>query len=677
MRIPSLRKRPTRVVPASFTNIISGSRENDTITAESCEKDSVSDDSTNKTISQRPFITSIFGALEKVSHRETNTKPWDSSKLARLKSHQNNAFEFKIPPKNDDTNEIRQDIDLDPLGSHGQDDTISHCKSDNGSSEPSIHENTKDVSHNTTKKNSLKPKYQLNYIATIHSSDNDVSSEDVSDVTKDENGNVKGDLMSGRYSHLAQYRNESVRSLLEKGLSELEYFNLLIKERATNGELKDCLNILSELKERNIPLSTETYNNALIGCVKSKDPKTARYLFLCLRSDALPPDLRTYTLLIKTHMSSGDVSSAFSLYRKMEKEGIKADLVIFSVLIDGLISKGYISNAWRLYNYMRTWRLIEPDEVLFTIMIKGCVSTREAEKALTLYDEMLQLKKYPTCYTYGELIHCLSNRRDYFQKCFSLFNQMKAEEYQIPPQIIYYLLQACATCGNIRKAKEVFFEAKNLGIKVDEEMYILLIKTFAKQIGRDNMTENEKINSIRKVWEIVHTMSSNNMKVTTRLLNAIILVYENGNYYDYALDVLGHFSRFNAKPDYMTYFILLRMLGSKQKDPGRFFTLWTEAKVEIQPGKSLLCMALEMAILSKSAKKTLEILNEMYCAKVFPTPALMRKLYESGKKITQIHLMINNLVTLQRQLVFDEKTREKNMLQTYVDEHSLNTNRII
>ncbi|UKK01770.2 pentatricopeptide repeat containing protein [Theileria orientalis] len=463
------------------------------------------------------------------------------------------------------------------------------------------------------------------------------------------------------------------------------------------------------MKKRGIEVSTETYNNCILSCMKTRNAKLARYLFLCLRSDLITPDLKTYTLMIKTHINSGDTSSAFSIYRKMEKEGTKADLVVFSALIDCLVESKQINSAWRLFNYMRTWRLIEPDEVLFTIMIKSCSLSRDAEKALNLYQEMLSLNLYPTIHTYTELLRCLSKRKEYFHECFQFYNKIKSQEYPVNTEIMSHLLESCCTVGNVRRARELLLEGSKIGVKPTLEMYNTYIKTFARQMKLNKMSENEKINHIQKTWEITKSILSKYMgdnginsssdssgvsdadptgsgegdinktdctsttnKEITRLLNSVILVYESGCYYDYALEVLKCFPRFNAEPDYMTYFILLRMVGPGMKDVGRFFALWDEAKAHITPQKTLLYMALEMAILSRSAKKTLEILNDMYNAKVFPTPSLMKRLYESGKRITQIHMMINNLVTLQRKLTYQEKMNENKMLQTYIDENELN-----
>ncbi|KAK2197766.1 bifunctional Tetratricopeptide-like helical domain superfamily/Pentatricopeptide repeat [Babesia duncani] len=519
--------------------------------------------------------------------------------------------------------------------------------------------------------------FNINNGAISSNSLSETSNNDIStNVSLGKNPELETNMVPGydtigRYDYLLFLKNQTIQSLFDQGMATLENLNSLMKERGLRGEVKECLSILAEMKQSGIKVSTETYNNMLIGCMHNKNPKVARYLYLCLKADVLEPDLKTFTLLIKTHVDSGDVAGAFSLYRKMEKDNIKADLVLYTVLISGLIKVGQIDNAWRFYNYMRTWRLIEPDQVLFGIMIKSCVKTGDAEKALCLYDEMIKMLLHPTNIVYEELIHCLSQRREFFQKCFHFYNQLKLEQHPISPRVILYLLRACEVTGNSRKARHILVEAEQLKIPIGEEMYIATIRVIAGQIRYEKMSEIEKMHNLQRVWQIVHKMIQSNIMLGTKLLNSLILVYENACYHDYALDVLQYFPLFNAIPDHMTYFILLRMLGPKLQDPGRFFTLWNSIKNHITPRRTFLCMALDMAIVSKSAKRTLEVLNDMYAAKAFPTSQLMKRLYSFGKSITEIHMMINNLVSLQRQVIFQKRKKESEILSSYMLEHKL------
>uniref|UniRef100_A0A3B0NA78 PPR repeat family/Pentatricopeptide repeat domain/PPR repeat, putative n=1 Tax=Theileria annulata TaxID=5874 RepID=A0A3B0NA78_THEAN len=687
MKIPSLLKRPTSSIPLPYEKIL-----NDRFNFKIPSQDSSSN-------SQFLAVKSIFGDLTTRTSSNKQDLPQNpfSNTSHRLKNDinfGNNWIHEKTTSENRTSDDFQRTSDqIRPTIASNHQLTDSSAVS--GSTKC------------TTKDSPISPFKHISKISegvpnldTLKPPLTDISEDltfDSSETTFDQP--IYADStgvfdVNGRYSSLEIYKNESVDSIVSRGVDVPEKLNLLIKERALRGLSDECLEILSEIKKLKIPLSIETYNNCLISCMKTNNAKLSRYLFLCLRSDLLTPDLRTYTLMIKTHVNAGDISSAFSLYRKMENEGTKADLVVFSVLIDCLVKDRQIKNAWSLFNYMRTWRLIDPDEVLFTIMIKSCSYSKEAEKALNLYQEMLTMNKFPTIYTYIELINCLSNRKEYFHQCFQFYNQIKAQEYPINSHIILLLLQSCCTVGNVRKAKELILESRSLGINPTLEMYNVYIKTLAAQMKLSKLTENEKINNINKTWSIVQSllplyrcnnslnnendgnkdiaMEDGDKRKLVRLFNSVILVYENGGYYEYAMDVLNCLQVFNLTPDYMTYFILLRMVGPKMKDPGRFFTLWSQAKTKIEPQKTLLCMALDMAILSRSAKRTLEILNDMYNAKVFPTPALMKKLYESGKKITQIHLMINNLVTLQRKITYQEKLNESKILQTYVDEFELN-----
>ncbi|ORM42332.1 Pentatricopeptide repeat-containing protein [Babesia sp. Xinjiang] len=446
--------------------------------------------------------------------------------------------------------------------------------------------------------------------------------------------------------------------------------NNMIKNLASRGDLSGAVKLISDMRSLGHSITKETYQSLLLGCTNTHTVETARYIYLCLIADGLSPGLETYTLLIKAHVSAGDLSSAFTLYRKMEKEGLEADLNVFTVLIEGLIAKGHTENAWRLYNYIRTWRLIEPNETLFTTMIRACVPSKNAEKAMMLYEEMQQMEICPTTDTYEALIHCLSRRRAYAHKCFVFYNLVKSNEAAITYNTFLYLFRACETLGNTRKAKDILQYASALGITVDTTLAIAIARALMSDL-RTSDSSFHKISCIRKAWNVIHSLLPLKRQETSKLLNTLIELYEIAGYYDYALDVVSYFPRLEAKPDRDTYSILLRILAERLQDPGRFFALWSRARSTIIPDRDLLNMALKMAMISNSSKRTVDILEQMYTYKVYPSSELMHMLYSRGKHVSQVHVMINKLTDLHKSQTYERKKNESQMTQTFIEENRL------
>ncbi|SIO73901.1 PPR repeat family [Babesia microti strain RI] len=472
-----------------------------------------------------------------------------------------------------------------------------------------------------------------------------------------------------RLNEVQQFKSETFESLIQKG-GEIDKINLLIKQRALDGNLTDCLEILNKMKIYGLNPSVQTYNNVLLSTCALKNPKSARFIYLKMVAESLTPDIKTFSILIKTHVLARDLNSAFALQRKMERDGIASDVVVFSILIDGLVNNGHVDRAWETYNYARTWRLIEPDQVLFTIMIKACYKNGEVEKALNLYDEMIAMGLHPTDLTYTTLIKSMGKRKGFMDKAFHFYNLMKCEDMPITKSVYQHLLKCCGRNGVYSRAELTLNEYKNAGFQPEEvDIYhlIMSMKKGARVKGLSGVT-------IRKVFDMIKTAADGGVAITSVTLNGLIELYQAGGFYKYAIEVLEIFPHFNATPNQHTYEILLKFLGSELKEPGMFFNLWKLMRSKgVTPSHKLMCLALQVALMSGSSKMTLEVLREMYNLRIFPTPKLVTELYKRGKHIVEIHLAVKDLEELQRNLVQQRCKRETELLQSYVDERQLNS----
>jgi len=117
------------------------------------------------------------------------------------------------------------------------------------------------------------------------------------------------------------------------------------------------------------------------------------------------------------------------------------------------------------------------------------------------------------------------------------------------------------------------------------------------------------------------------------------------------------------------------MLGRDLKDVGRFFSLWEvvprNAAAGMQPSEELYNLALEMALESRSAKRTVAVLEEFCEAQVYPTPRLAERLARAGRHVVQIHHLVGKILQANRQQKAVEVHREGALLQTHLDEREI------
>ncbi|OEH77421.1 PPR repeat-containing protein [Cyclospora cayetanensis] len=485
-----------------------------------------------------------------------------------------------------------------------------------------------------------------------------------------------------RQQELAAAASATLEQLLEEGRCTSENVAALIRAKGQHESLANAVRVYEGAAAAGLQPDSEWFVSLLLAAAKERNAEASRLLFLKMRAQLLQPTAKVYAALVQAHAAAGDTSAAAALIAKMEDEGLPADCVVYTVLIDSLVKRGAHEEALRLFRDIRTWKGIQPDAVLFTVLIKMHAKLQEAEKALNLYDDMRACGVLPTDVTYTELIHACSRRRDFFSTAFDFFNQMIAEDMPITNQVYEHLVQACATVGSVSSARGLVQDMTRRGVRVSLRCYNSLILLFATASRLPNTTDQERANNVRYAWHLLQCMRQHKIEPQVQTLNAVIQVYRRAGFAQYAVDMLKHFQDFNLAPNTQTYAILLRMFAKDLKDPGRFFALWDFLRKENSSDSSgsvsfpsLLRLALNTAMDSQSASRTIEVLRDMYSHKVYPTPQLAARLAAVGREVVEIHELVNNLLRLQQHEVYERSRKEQMILQTQLDQHDLEVSR--
>ncbi|CXJ24978.1 conserved Plasmodium protein, unknown function [Plasmodium berghei] len=483
----------------------------------------------------------------------------------------------------------------------------------------------------------------------------------------------------------------------------IENYNMLIKSKIIFNKEEEAFNYFNLLKKYDFKINVDTYNSLMYTCIVQKNAKLSRLIYLQMIKDMFIPNKNTFCIMIKSHILDNDIKSAFHLYRKMVKEDIEVDLPIYSTLIDGLIKHKLYKRAENFYNYIINYKNVVPDEILYTIMIKNCSYNGEAEKCLNIYETMLSNNLRITDITLIEIINCLSKRVDYFHKVFHFYNIYLANDMKLNHRLMLYMIIACSNNGNIKRLKEILKTMNKYKIKITDEMYCYIIRTFANNCKSRNMQISEKNNNIKYAWGIIYYMinlrknnindknnvsessiendhanssiiKKNNNIVNTKLLNSIVLLYINCEYYEYSINMLKYYSYFQCIPDYYTFNMLFKMLFYKQKDYGKVICLYNYMvnNTNIKIDEYTFDLVLNSAIKTKSSKNTLFILRHMFTAKIYPTPKTIKKLFHVARHITDIQLIINSMIRQQKKDIYEENVKENQLIQLNIDEYELN-----
>ncbi|PKA54085.1 Pentatricopeptide repeat-containing protein [Apostasia shenzhenica] len=119
----------------------------------------------------------------------------------------------------------------------------------------------------------------------------------------------------------------------------------------------------------------------------------------------IPPDLRTYTFLLRSCIRCRDLRQGRVLHRRILLSDLPLDSVVFNSLITLYSKCGVWDSAVRIFNQMASQR----DIVSWTALISSAVGNKMESRALSIFIEMLEQGFIPNEFTISSVSHACSN----------------------------------------------------------------------------------------------------------------------------------------------------------------------------------------------------------------------------------------------------------------------------
>ena len=193
-----------------------------------------------------------------------------------------------------------------------------------------------------------------------------------------------------------------------------ETCEIALKALAEGGELAKSLNVFAVMRQRGLAPRKSTYTALILSCAKAKEPKCdeAFEIFYRLRVEgSVEPNRAMFAALIDCAIRAGKESYAFDAFDAMKEANIPPTMATYNRLIHACGQKGTangLRDAVRLYEYVLAQNAadLRPDAYTYGSLIAACAKVRDATKALSLLDEMLEKSDevYPTTVVFNSCI---------------------------------------------------------------------------------------------------------------------------------------------------------------------------------------------------------------------------------------------------------------------------------
>jgi pentatricopeptide repeat protein len=192
------------------------------------------------------------------------------------------------------------------------------------------------------------------------------------------------------------------------------------------------------------------------------------------------PDENALGYLIESCMANGLIDSAMQLISRAPHFGIRLGPSRYNNIMTGLMNSNRPKDAIIFFKEQLGLNRFSPDVWSFNIVLKAFCSLGDVYGALELLDKMRKLGYSPDIVTHNTMVNglCKANQVD---EAYNLLKRIQLEGLGMPNVITYTsVISAYCKSGEIRKAREVFDEMLDSGIKPNRVSYNVLIDGYGK-----------------------------------------------------------------------------------------------------------------------------------------------------------------------------------------------------
>jgi pentatricopeptide repeat protein len=260
---------------------------------------------------------------------------------------------------------------------------------------------------------------------------------------------------------VAADRVDEARALLDEmaesgGVSDAITYNTLSKGYAKAGRISQVFELFELMRKRGVEPTQVTYGILLDSCINENQVAKAADVFELMKANGCVMNTVLYTTLIKGFARDGQVDKAMEVYEHMRSERtVPPDLITFSILIKANCDSGRLDGALRLKGAMVGLGL-KADEVIFNNILGGCAKEADAELAKNTYKEMVDSGVKPSNATFSILIRLYAQCK-LLDEAVDMLRREPAARGVVPePRLYSQLVHCCLRDRHGKRATDVY-----------------------------------------------------------------------------------------------------------------------------------------------------------------------------------------------------------------------------
>eukprot|EP00878_Enallax_costatus_P012597 GHUV01013156.1.p1 GENE.GHUV01013156.1~~GHUV01013156.1.p1 ORF type:complete len:710 (+),score=269.29 GHUV01013156.1:1298-3427(+) len=227
----------------------------------------------------------------------------------------------------------------------------------------------------------------------------------------------------------------------------------MIAQCTNHMHLPTALELVSEMRTRNIPLNTHTYSSWLNVCVKAGELELALDVFKQMLAEGLQPNLVTFNTLLEVYAKRGMWCDAVGVLDTLEQQRLVPEPRTFNIVMNACNAAAQYSSCVAVHSRMASQK-VPPTVGTYNAVILAHCKMDQLSTAQQLFNEMQQQGCQPTHTTFITLLQS-AEQHGQAQIAVSLLEQMQTMSLRLTPQCYAAAIGACAAAGQLVTARKL------------------------------------------------------------------------------------------------------------------------------------------------------------------------------------------------------------------------------
>jgi len=231
-------------------------------------------------------------------------------------------------------------------------------------------------------------------------------------------------------------------------ISEHDAFGYLLKSFCVSGKIKEALELIRELKNKEMCLDAKYFEILVKGLCRANRMVDALEIVDIMKRRKLD-DSNVYGIIISGYLRQNDVSKALEQFEVIKKSGRPPRVSTYTEIMQHLFKLKQFEKGCNLFNEMIE-NGIEPDSVAITAVVAGHLGQNRVAEAWKVFSSMEEKGIKPTWKSYSIFVKelCRSSRYD---EIIKIFNQMHASKIVIRDDIFSWVISSMEKNGEKEK----------------------------------------------------------------------------------------------------------------------------------------------------------------------------------------------------------------------------------